>query len=129
MSQPYADQQYEEALLEARSILWKLARLRTPVACCAFADKIEAIRISGKGSRFRDFLNDICRRENELLPDAPMLTAVVYSAHRNRPGPGFFDFLAEKYDRGEVHDAERRKVWRGELSRLYDYAERHPELP
>jgi len=121
---------YEEALLEARPILWGYARARGKVGCWDFAGQIHSIRMPGAGTRFRDFLNDICRREfNGLKKDRPLLTAVVYSKHRNLPGKGFFDLGAEKYARDAIPEEERRKFWNHELTILYDYAAAHRNLP
>ena len=128
---PYPDEgePYEEALLEARPILWHAAKSRGKLSCNEFADQIHAIQIPGRGSRFRNFLDEICRVEYGLAPGSLLLTAVVYSKHRNLPGAGFFKLAAERDGRDEIPKGEWRAFWKRELGRLYDHAGKHPDLP
>lgn len=125
-----AGRAWEEALLEARPILWQAARAGQKLGCYEFADQIHSIDIPGRGVRFTEFLNDICKREFGLAHGTPLLTAVVYSKHGSKlPGKGFFELGAEKYGREEIPEREWRSFWKNELGILRRYAATHPNLP
>jgi len=116
---------WKKAVLEARPILWRLAGSGQMIACQELAEQIRAVKMPYRGRTFKRFLNDICRFEFEVNPKAPMLTAVVYSKHRNLPGPGFFQLASERYGRS-IPEATWGRFWRDELRRLHEYAASRP---
>ena len=125
MSKPQKATPWEGAVLEARPILWRLAGSENKVPCREFAKQIKSVKMPYRGPTFKRFLDEICRFEFDVNPKAPMITAVVYSRHRNLPGPGFFGLAAERYGRS-IPKKDWPRFWRDELRRLHEYAASRP---
>ncbi|ADJ26548.1 conserved hypothetical protein [Dehalogenimonas lykanthroporepellens BL-DC-9] len=73
-------------------------------------------------NKIAHILDQINIHEREVVPNRPMLSAVVILKDDNMPGSGFFN-CAEGLGKfnGDTDDKKRTIFWSQELKRVYDY--------